>query len=246
MEYQVYPDPEALARAAVEYFISLAKAAVDERGVFSVALSGGDTPKNFYALLATPQYAEQIPWDKTHIFWGDERCVPPEHPDSNYGLAQALLLSKVPLPEKNLHRIKCESSPERAATEYEAELREFFGTNPGFDLVLLGVGEEGHTASLFPGGTALDEKHRWVLAQFFPKLPAWRITLTPIALNSAANVVFMICGEKKAGVIKQIFLEGGELLPVHLIRPRSGRLLWLLDASAASLLTILSVTKKRL
>jgi 6-phosphogluconolactonase len=234
MEYQVYPDPEALARAAAEYFVSLAKVAVAERGVFSVALSGGDTPKELYSFLADPEYAGQIFWDKVQVFWGDERCVPPEHPDSNYGLAQALLLSKVPLPAQNIHRIKCESSPEQAAAEYEGELRKFFRASPDFDLILLGVGRDGHTASLFPGGTALYEKHHWVLAQFLPKLPAWRTTLTPVALNAAANMVFMVCGEEKAGVIKKLFLEGGELLPVHLIKPRSGRLLWLLDAAAAT------------
>jgi 6-phosphogluconolactonase len=238
MEYRVYPDAKALAGAAAEHFVSLAKSAVAERGVFSVAFSGGDTPRALYALLAGPEFSGQIPWDKTHVFWGDERCVPPEHPDSNYGGAQTLLLSKVPLPAENLHRIKCESSPERAAAEYEAELRGFFGASPDFDLVLLGVGKEGHTASLFPGGSALNEKRHWAAAQFLPKIPAWRITLTPVALNAAANVCFLVSGEDKAGVIRQIFLEGGGLLPVHLIRPRSGRLLWLLDSAAASRLNL--------
>jgi len=237
MEYQVYPDPETLARAAAEYFVALAKSAVAERGIFSIALAGGNTPKSLYALLAIPQYAEQIPWDRMHIFWGDERCVPPEHPDSNFGLAQTLLFNQVPLPVENIHRIKGEISPEQAASKYEAELREFFGTSPSFDLVLLGVGKEGHTASLFPEGSALNEKHRWVLAQFFPKIPAWRITLTPVAFNAAANVVFLVSGENKAGVVRQIFLEGGGLLPVRLIKPHSGRLVWLLDAAAASRLT---------
>lgn len=238
MEYQVYPDPETLARAAAENFVSLAKTAVAERGVFSVALSGGDTPKELYGFLADPEYAGQIPWDKVQVFWGDERCVPPEHPDSNYGLAQALLFSKVPLPEGNIHRIKCESSPEQAAAEYERELREFFGASPDFDLILLGVGKDGHTASLFPGGTALYEKHHWVLAQFLPKLPAWRTTLTPVAFNAAANVLFLVSGENKAGVIRQIFLEGGGLLPARHIKPHSGRILWLLDAAAASRLRV--------
>jgi 6-phosphogluconolactonase len=237
MDYQIYPDPDALAQAAAELFVSLAKGAVAERGTFSVALSGGDSPRRLYALLATPEFSGRITWDRVQVFWGDERCVPPEHPDSNYGLAQTQLLSKVSLPAQNIHRIKCEASPERTAAEYEAELRGFFGASPSFDLVLLGVGADGHTASLFPGGTALDEKRRWVVAQFLPKLPAWRITLTPVALNAAANIIIMVSGEKKAGVIKQVFLEGGASLPVHRIRPRAGRLLWLLEAEAARFLT---------
>ncbi len=241
---QVVPDAEALYRAGAAEFVRLAGEAVRARGAFTVALSGGSTPKGLYALLATdPTWRRQLSWDAIHVFWGDERHVPPDHPDSNYRMAREAMLSRVPIPPANVYRIKSEHPDAgRAAEAYEQTLRDFFQTSggqpPRFDLILLGLGPEAHTASLFPGTKALHETERLVVSNWVGKFFAERITMTPPVLNTAARVVFLVSGGEKALPLKGV-LEGRyepEQLPAQLIRPASGSLLWLVDRAAASLL----------
>jgi len=239
-EVRVHPDAASLAQAAAEHFATLAAEAIADRGRFAVALAGGSTPRATYALLATDAFAARVDWPRVHVFWGDARCVPPDHPDSNYRMARETLLDHVPLPAGNVHRIPCEREPEQAAAAYERTLRAFFarhpeGPIPRFDLVLLGMGNDGHIASLFPGTAALHEQTRWVMAHYVDKLRAWRLTLTPIAINAAANVIFIVSGAGKAERLRQV-LAGPyqpDLLPAQIVRPDSGRLLWLVDAAAA-------------
>jgi 6-phosphogluconolactonase len=243
-EIEIVTDAEALYRAGAAEFVRQARQAVGAKGAFTVALSGGSTPKGLYALLATdPMLRAQAPWDDIQVFWGDERHVPPDDAESNYRMANEAMLSKVPIPLANVHRIKSES-PEasQAAEEYERTLREFFrlpaGQFPRFDLVFLGLGPEGHTASLFPGTKALHEERRLVVSNWVGKFYTDRITMTPPVLNNAACVVFLVSGEDKALPLKAV-LEGHyepEQLPAQLIRPGRGRLLWLVDQQATRLL----------
>ncbi len=247
---EVYPDAVSLARAAVEHFVALAAEAISTRGRFAVALAGGSTPRATYRLLAADEFAARVDWRHVHVFWGDERCVPPDHPDSNYRMARQTLLDAVPLPADNVHRIQGEMEPTRAAAQYERTLRAFFSSSAGgrdagneetparFDLVLLGMGGDGHTASLFPGTMAIGEQTRWVVAHHVEKLSAWRVTLTPVAINAAANVTFLVSGAGKAERLQQV-LAGPyrpDVLPAQIVRPGRGRLRWLVDAAAAALL----------
>lgn len=243
-DIQIVANADALYRIAAAEVLSCAEAAVREKGAFTVVLSGGSTPKGLYTLLADEaSWREQVPWEKTHFFWGDERHVPPDHPDSNYRMAHDAMLSKVPIPAANIHRIKSEyADAEQAAQEYEQALRTFFqlpaGQYPCFDLVLLGLGPEAHTASLFPGAQALHEHQRLVVATWVGKFYAERITLTAPVLNTAARIVFLVSGTEKALPLTAV-LEGRyepEQLPAQLIQPRHGRLLWLVEQAAARLL----------
>jgi 6-phosphogluconolactonase len=243
-EIQIVTNADALYRAAAAEFVRQAGAAVQAKGACTVALSGGSTPKGLYGLLAgDPTWRGQVPWDQLHAFWGDERHVPPEHPDSNYRLAHEALLSKVPIPPAHVHRIKSEHpDAHQVADDYEQTLRAFFrlttGQFPRFDLVFLGLGPEGHTASLFPGTKALHETRRLVVSTWVGKFYADRITLTPPTLNNAACVIFLVSGGDKALPLKAV-LEGPdepEQLPAQLIRPSHGRLLWLVDRAGARLL----------
>jgi 6-phosphogluconolactonase len=238
VEVKIVPDNAALGRAAVQEFHRVAQAAVDERGRFSVALAGGNTPRNVYSLLAEEH--KQLPWDRVHVFFGDERHVPPQHPDSNFHMASESLLSKVPIPDKNVHRIRAELSPNSAAQEYEEQLRGYFHltTNdwPRFDLVLLGLGDDGHTASLFPGTAALRESSCTVAANWVEKLQSFRITLTLPVLNHAAEVVFLVSGEVKAKILNDVVRPGAKKYPAQMVQPQDGRLLWLADQDAARLL----------
>lgn len=236
-------DPQDLYKQAAALFERLAGEAVSVRGRFTVVLSGGSTPRGVYALLAEAGVRERIPWSHVHLFWGDERCVPPTHPESNYRLAEETLISRVPIPAQNIHRIPAEQAPAQAASAYEQTLREFFAlpadTPPCFDLVFLGMGPDGHTASLFPGTVGLREEKRLVIAHHVEKLGAWRVTLTPPVLNQAAYVVFLVCGADKAATLREV-LQGEyqpERLPAQLIRPVHGTLLWLVDQDADSLLS---------
>ncbi|HHS97595.1 MAG TPA: 6-phosphogluconolactonase [Chloroflexi bacterium] len=226
----VFPDRNALARAAAERFVAAADEAVRARGRFFVALAGGSTPRPAYRLLADPACASRVDWDRVHLFWGDERCVPPDHPESNYRMVREALLDRVPIPVENVHRIRGEWPPEEAAAAYEAELRAIFGPDGRLDLVLLGLGADGHTASLFPGSAALDERERWVAAVFADPVGTWRITLTPPALNGAREVLFLVVGKPKAEALARV-LAGWDL-PAGRIRPRSGRLSWFVDRDA--------------
>jgi len=245
-ELQLVADAEALQRVAAERFVRHARAAVQVSGRFTVALSGGSTPRAMYALLALDQAMRgAVPWDKVHVFWGDERHVPPDHADSNYHMARAQLLSKVPVPEANVQRIRGEQrDAELIARQYERTLQACFRLSPGqlprFDLVLLGLGSDGHTASLFPGTSALHESWRLVAVNWVEKLQAHRITLTVPVFNNAACVMFLVAGEDKATALHAV-LEGApgpEKLPAQRIRPRDGELVWLVDRAASRLLTV--------
>jgi 6-phosphogluconolactonase len=232
---RTYPEAASLARAAAEHFVTLATAAIAARGQFVVALSGGSTPRTTYALLASDEFAARMDWPRVRVFWGDERCVPPDHPHSNYRMAREALLDKVPIPTENVHRMRGELPPDQAATAYQEELEAVLGAGGRFDLILLGMGADGHTASLFPGTTALHEQTRWVVAHHVDKQSAWRVTLTPVAINAAVHVIFIVSGAGKAERLRQV-LAGPyqpDILPAQIVRPTHGRLLWLVDAAAA-------------
>ena len=235
---QVFDDAEAVARGAAERFVELGQAAIDARGCFSVGLAGGSTPKRTYELLASEAYREQLNWSKVHIFFGDERCVPPDHSESNYRMANEALISRVSIPSPNVHRINGLGDAVANASLYEDELRTFFNPAswPRFDLVLLGMGDDGHTASLFPGTKALAEQSAWVVANWVEKFGSFRITLTAPAINHAANIVFLVSGTSKAERLSEV-LRGARdptKLPSQLIQPERGSLEWLVDKAAAS------------
>ncbi len=242
-DIDVYPDAEALATAAAERFVALAAEAIARQDRFAVALSGGSTPKALYSRLASPDDAMRVEWDRVHIFFGDERCVPLDHPDSNYHMAREALLNRVAIPRHCVHRLRGEIDPHQAAQEYEDALGSFFNARPGgqarggprFDLILLGLGEDGHTASLFPGSTALHEEWRWVLAVNPEQAPQGRLTLTPVVLNAAANVIFLVSGEAKREKLHEV-LEGPyrpDELPAQIVSPTDGSLRWMVDEAAA-------------
>jgi 6-phosphogluconolactonase len=243
-DVSVLPNPEALMRAEAEHSITLAREAIAARGRFDLALAGGSTPRRLYELFSEPDYIDRIDWSRVHVFWGDERCVSPNDPRSNYRMVRESLLDCVPIPEDNIHRIRGEYEPHRAAEAYEQELRVLFGRPQGppersFDQVLLGMGPDGHTASLFPGTPAVTETQRWVVAQHVEQpLPMWRITLTPVVLNAAADVTFLVAGAGKAERLRQVLGDEPreEVLPAQLIRPKGGQLHWMADAAAGALL----------
>lgn len=236
-EVRIVDGLAALARAAAEEWRVRSSAAVSASGRFAVLLAGGSTPRPLYALLADPAapYRAALPWARTHVFFGDERTVPPDHPESNYRMARDALLAHVALRPEDVHRIRGEEEPEGAAREYEAELRAFLGPVPRFDLVLLGLGAEGHTASLFPGSPALDDPARLVAAPFVPALGAHRITLTLRALDAASRVVFLVAGASKAPALARILSgePGAAELPAARVRPTDGSVLWLVERGAA-------------
>ena len=236
----VFETPEQLALAAAERFVDYSNELRDMSERFSVALAGGNTPRQVYELLATERFKNRVEWSQVHLFFGDERCVPPEHPDSNYAMAYEALISRVPIPAKNVHRIPGESNPNEGALEYENELRAFFAglAWPRFDLVLLGMGEDGHTASLFPASAALKEMSRWVVATRNEQSRQERITLTVPVFNHARRIMVLVTGKKKAQRLKEVLRRqpGSEQLPVQAITPINGMLEWLVDADAASLL----------
>lgn len=242
-EVRILPDGKAIAARAAQIFVESANAAVRESGSFAVALAGGSTPKTLYGLLADAPLRSQLPWDKLSFFFGDERHVPPDHQDSNFRMASEALLSKAPIAPGQVHRIHAENSDaEQAAQQYEQVLRTAFrfsqGQRPRFDLVLLGMGNEGHTLSLFPGTKALRDNGRLVMRNWVGKLFTERVTLTAPVVNNAALVLFMITGADKAPALKAI-LEGPyepDQLPAQLIAPENGRLLFLVDTAAGSML----------
>jgi 6-phosphogluconolactonase len=246
---EIYPDAGHLAHAVADHFVALAREAIATNGRFAVALAGGSTPRAAYALLATDEFSSRVDWSLVHVFWGDERCVPSDHPDSNYRMGREVLFDQVSLPARNVHRMRGELEPADAAAEYERVLRAFFLPSEGreaeeetrlvrFDLVLLGMGGDGHTASLFPGTAVIREQTRWVLAYYVEKLDAWRITLTPAVINAAANVTFIVSGSGKAERLRQVLARPHQpdLLPAQIVSPVRGHLRWLVDAPAAGLL----------
>lgn len=236
---KTYPSADQLARAAALQFIECAQEAIAEQGYFSVALAGGSTPRAMYEYLASVELVPRVEWEKVHVFWGDERCVAPNHEDSNYHMAFDIMLRHSPIPVKQIYRMEGELDPKEAAQAYENRMHHFFGQKtPRLDLILLGLGTDAHTASLFPGTKALQEKRRWVMANYVRKLSSWRITMTAILINKAANVTFLVSGESKAEILRRV-LAGRydpEEIPAQMIRPENGQLRWLMDADAAALL----------
>ena len=236
-QIDIFPDKAALTRAAAELFVRLAREAIAARGHFTVALSGGGTPKPVYELLATEPYAAQVDWGRVRVGFGDERCVPPNDERSNFRMARLALLDKVPIPQSNIHRIKGELPPTQAADDYERDLRHLLGDDAqfgAFDLVLLGLGDNGHTASLFPGTYSLREHVRWAVPQYVEVVTMWRVTLSAPLLSAAANVVFLAEGAAKASVLQRVIAgpPDADVLPAQLIQPASG-VRWFVDGEAA-------------
>jgi 6-phosphogluconolactonase len=242
-EIRILDTPSELFQAAAEEFEKLANTAVQTRGKFIVALSGGSTPRGMFKLLAGDKFAS-LPWSKFYFFWGDERHVPPDHPDSNYRMAYEALLSKVPVPKENVFRVSTENKDaDAAARAYEETLKGFFKLRPGevprFDLILLGMGPDGHTASLFPDSVALHEDERLVVANWVEKFKTFRITFTYPVINNAACVTFLVAGEDKAPALHEVLENKNSGLPAQRVRPSNGRLIWLVDRPAASQLSSL-------
>lgn len=240
-------DSGALYDAAAERFVALAAAAIREHGIFSVALSGGSTPLGLYERLAQKDFRSRVMWKNVFVFWGDERCVPPDHAESNYRAAFDSLLVHVPIPASNVFRMHGEVDPAEAALEYEQILRSHFNTpngaprftaNARFDLIYLGVGNDGHTASLFPDGDTVELTREWVAASYSESTTNWRVTFTLPLINAAANVQFLVAGREKHDILARIFADQdvdgktGATLPAARVRPIEGNLEWFVDDAA--------------
>jgi 6-phosphogluconolactonase len=236
-EIKIVADATELSRIGAAEFDHVARNAVQARDRFTVSLSGGSTPRALYSRLA--QAAPNLPWDKIYFFWGDERHVPPDDQDSNYRMVRETLLSQAPIPPEHVFRMYAENpDAARVAEEYERTVREFFGLKPGelprFDLVLLGLGPDGHTASLFPGSAALREGSRLVVANWVEKFRHYRLTFTAPVINNAAEVMFLVSGAEKAAALRAVLYSNAsaEEFPAKLIQPRNGQLIWLVDRAA--------------
>jgi 6-phosphogluconolactonase len=257
---RVLTDAEQLTEVAAKRIADLASTAIARRGRFVVALSGGSTPRPMYRLLAREPYASAVDWSCVELLWGDERCVPPDHPDSNYRMARRALLDRVGIPANRVHRIKGELPPQEAAAAYRAELETVLGEEGRFDLVLLGLGTDGHTASLFPGTWAVEEREQDAVAVYVERLDSWRVTLTLPIINDARHVIFLVSGQRKADVLSRVcsisawppdqqtvpsrapqadaMLSGSPSeLPAQLVQPTDGTLTWLVDSEAAAVLS---------
>ena len=236
----VFNTPEQLAFAAAERFVECAEESLRESDCFCVVLAGGNTPRRVYQMLATEPFNSRMDWSKVHLFFGDERAVPADHPDSNYAMVYETLISKIAIPTHNVHRIPGEGDVNENARQYENHLRTFFSGQawPRFDLVLLGMGEDGHTASIFPNSATLNERSRWVVAARNDQSGQDRITLTVPVFNHARRVMFLVVGDKKAQRLKEVLRlqPASEQLPAQAIKPINGTIEWLVDAEAASLL----------
>jgi len=237
---EIFENAEALSRAAAGRFVRVTSAAARMRGRCAVALSGGSTPRSVYQSLADAPNLSRVPWDRIEFFWGDERHVPPEHPDSNYRAVMEAMLSKVPVTAAQIHRMRGEMPDvERSALEYEDAISAVVSgvPVPRFDLILLGLGTDGHTASLFPGTSALAERHRWCTANWVSALNAHRITLTLPVFNAAREIMFIVSGAEKAPIVRDVLRDlpttEAQLLPAHLIQPDNGDVWWMLDRAAA-------------
>lgn len=239
MMIRVFDNTSQLSAAAADLFVQTARAAVAETGRFTVALTGGSSPEQLYRLLAQPPYRDQVPWPQTYIFWGDERWVPLSDERSNAKMAFELLLNHVPVPTGQIYPMWGAETPETFAQQYEEQLRQHFGdTEPRFDLILLGMGDDGHTASLFPGTAVLQEKTHWVKAYYLEPQEMYRITLTAPFINQAKKLIFMTFGEKKASALYEVIKgkPNPEIYPSQLIKPKGGELIWLVDQAANRLL----------
>ena len=237
-EVRIFKDLEALSRAAADLFIEQAAQSIAQRDRFLVALNGGGTPTRLFQLLAT-DFRDKVDWSKVHVFWGDERCVSPDDPGSSYGQARDALLSRVAIPDGNIHRIKGELGPPEASKDYSLILKQFASSPlewPRFDLVYLGMGEDGHTASLFPGSAVNDYEPTMPVTAQYQDRPANRVSLTPVVFNSAHTVAFMATGEKKAQTLAEVLSDryNPKLYPAQRIKPNDGRLIWFVDEAAAS------------
>lgn len=240
---RIFPDRDTLALAAAHHFLSIGQAALMHRGRFMVAFSGGTTPKMLFERMHVERMRDSLDWEQVHIFWGDERCVPPDDAASNYRMARESLLDDVRIPASNVHRFMTEMPPDETAKQYQKELQSCFGLVddsmlPVFDLVLLGLGSDGHTASLFPGTSVLDEQERWAAAVHVEKLEAWRVTLTLPVLNAARDVMFLVSGGEKAQILQEVLKAKDQVVkyPAQLVQPAAGRLYWFVDDKAAQLL----------
>jgi len=237
-DIRIFDTPESLSRAATKLFIETSAQAIRQRGRFLVTLSGGNTPTELYKLLAQSPYKEQIDWPRIHVFWGDERCVPIEDSENSYRQAYDALLSHVPIPAENIHRIESDFEPAEVAKDYALVLKQFAAPSldwPRLDLVLLGMGEDGHSASLFPGSEVKVSKPTMAVTAQYQNRPANRVTLTPLVFNSAHRIIFLVSGESKARTLANV-LYGGydpEQLPAQRIRPVEGEVIWMVDKLAA-------------
>lgn len=234
---EILTDPAALASRAAHMVLECGLNATSSKGTFSIGLSGGSTPKTLYQLLADPghEFRNQFPWSKTHFFWTDERHVGPDSPDSNYRMVHDAMLSRIAVPQTNIHRIPGElRNAEHAAADYEKELKKIFGNLPKLDLVLLGMGADGHTASIFPGSEVLNETHHLVLAPWVDQLNTYRLTMTLPILNNADAVLLLVSGDEKAETLERVLNGPEHQYPVQAIQPANGSLTWLVDSAAAS------------
>jgi 6-phosphogluconolactonase len=234
-QLHVVPTAEALADLAAKGVIFWGQKAIARRGAFHLALSGGSTPRMLYQHLASAAYAEQLDWSRVHVWWSDERNVPADHQDSNYRLAHEVMLSRLPVPLEQIHRVPTEEGPAQAAAHYETAIRAQVSEGR-FDLILLGLGEDGHTASLFPHTEALGVTDRLVMANFVSKLNTWRITFTAPLINTADTVFFLVSGAGKAAALRSVLLGDyqPEALPAQIVAPVTGKLFWMTDADAAT------------
>lgn len=236
---EIYPDADTLSHKAAEYIVRIANESTSTYGRFTIALSGGSTPKKTYALLASEPYRSQIDWIRVEVFWSDERCVPPDNEESNYHMAEEVLLSKVPIPQSQVHRVPADQPDREVASEaYSLEMKRIFENNelPRFDLIQLGMGPEGHTASLFPHQASLQEGNRLVIPVAVPKPPPLRLTFTPPLLNAARHVLFLVTGSEKADAVHAV-LEGEydpDEYPAQIVRAPDGEVSWMLDTAAAA------------
>jgi 6-phosphogluconolactonase len=229
-KFRIYPDPQGLAQAAADYIVKHSTEAIAARGRFLIALAGGNTPRATYAALATEPYASRVDWSNVHVFWSDERSVSPDHPESNYRMAQETLLDHVPILEEHIYRIRGEVVPDWAASSYEMEMLRILGSDGRFDLILLGMGADGHTASLFPHTTVLEEKEYPFNAIHLGPPRGWRVTMTLPCINAARHVLFLVAGEEKAEALARV--QAGEPLPAALVQPEDGELVWMVDQAA--------------
>ena len=237
VQVQVFSDLEEISHKAAEVFINISRSCIASQQKFSAAISGGSTSRRLYTLLSSDQYRNEVHWPSVHFFWTDERCVPKEHEESNFKTAFDALLSKIPIRDENIHRIRGEEDPDKGARDYEEDVRKFFGMSglPMFDLVILGMGEDGHTASLFPGSNLLKERIRLAAPAYLERPNRNRITLTLPVLNSATQILFLVAGHSKADVVYEILGHGRnkERYPAGLISPVHGSITWLIDQEAA-------------
>ncbi|MEP7150396.1 MAG: 6-phosphogluconolactonase [Nitrospira sp.] len=244
-ELHIFPDPQELAIKAADFVLWSGEQAIAGRGRFVVALSGGSTPRALYSILARPSFAQRLDWSKVHFLFGDERGVPPSHPDSNFAMANEVLFTPLRISPTQIHRMRGDEQPETAAAQYEDTLRRLTATAPGqwpvLDLVLLGMGDDGHTASLFPGTASLTERTRWVVPSVAPQGTRSRLTLTLGVINHASVILFLVTGLNKAHILRRVIERppmDPVLYPAELVQPESGRLLWYLDQAAASELSL--------